>query len=327
MRRLGIVLLGSLLCVGVFCGLLVDAARADTTTDAQKVAVFEDASVGPGEVWDNVVVVGGDLLVQGSVKNRVVVVGGDVTVAESGSIGTEAQPDDTVLVSVFGDVVVQPGGTVLGETVDVAGWRGGPVAAAAGGSVVRTWEVDSILSWVWSTVFLAIVAVLTAVIAPRQIAATRDRARHHFFSSMGWGALTLLIVVPIVTVFLISIIIGILVAVPGVLIGLPLLTVFAFTAVGALAGGLLLRSREVDRGPLMLTAAVGAIVVNLVRWIPVAGVVILVLLWFVGVGATLSALWSWVRDGRRRRRVQEQMSAGGQNGPGPWSAPGTPGTL
>jgi hypothetical protein len=325
MRRLVIVLLGSLLGLGLFCGPLAGAACADTATGAQKVAVFEDATVGSGEVWDVVVVVGGDLLVQGSVENRVVVVGGDVTVADGGRIGTDAEPADTVLVSVFGDVVVQPGGALLGETVDVAGWGGGPVAAA-GGSLVRTWEVGSILSWVWSTVFLAVVAVLAAAVAPRQVAATRDRARHHFFSSMGWGALALLIVVPIATVFLITIIVGILVAVPGLLIGLPLLTVFAFTAVGSLVGGFLLRSRQADRGPLMLAAVVGVIVMNLARWIPVAGVVILVLLWFVGVGATLSALWLWAREGRRRRRDQERMSALGQSGTGSWSAPGTSGT-
>ena len=62
-------------------GAGLSPVRADTDTNAQKVAVFEDATVGVDEVWDNVVVVGGDLLVEGTVKNVVVVVGGDLTLA------------------------------------------------------------------------------------------------------------------------------------------------------------------------------------------------------------------------------------------------------
>lgn len=296
------VLLGTVLVALLWWALLAAPAYADTTTGAQKVAVFEDAIVGAGEVWDNVVVVGGDLRVEGGVKNTVVVVGGDVTVTATGSVGSTAASDDTVLVSVFGDVTVEPGASVQGKTVDFAG-SAGPVTGAVGGSIIRTWDLDSILSWVWSSVFLAIVAAVVVAVAPRQIGAVRDKMRRRFFASIGWGALALIIVVPIVTAFLIITVLGILVAVPWLLIGLPLLSLFGFVAVGALVGRLLLRSREVERGPLMLAAVVGVVIVNLARWIPVAGVVILVLLWFVGVGATILALWQWMRESRQRRRV------------------------
>jgi hypothetical protein len=97
-------------------------ARADTDTNAQKVALFEDAIVGVDQVWDNVVVVGGDLLVEGTVKNVVVVVGGNVTLTSTARVGTDGGRRDTALVSVFGDVTMERGARVTGETVDVGVW-------------------------------------------------------------------------------------------------------------------------------------------------------------------------------------------------------------
>ena len=57
--------------------------------------MFEDATVGADEVWDNVVVVGGDLLVEGTVKNVVVVVGGDVTLASTAQVGERGRSQET----------------------------------------------------------------------------------------------------------------------------------------------------------------------------------------------------------------------------------------
>lgn len=310
--RLVLLVLYLLVLTGLVSGIswvggAVSPARADDGNSSQKIAVFEDARVEAGEEWDNVVVVGGDLVVEGRVKNVVVVVGGDVTVTGNGVVGADVGRGDTALVSVFGDVTVETGGTVSGETVDVAGISWDLPGGVLSASVLRTWEVDSILNWVWSTIFLAVVAVVAVAIAPRQVAVVAGRARRRFFSSLGWGALGAIVVVPIVTVLLIVTIIGILVVIPWLFLGLPLLSLFGLAAVGLMVGRLLLRGSGDSRGPLMLAAVVGIVIINLARWIPVAGVIILGILWLVGFGATYVSLWVWLRERRRQKGRPEQM--------------------
>ena len=237
-----------LVTVSSWLGPGLTPVRADTDTNAQKVAVFEDATVGVNEVWDNVVVVGGDLLVEGTVKNVVVVVGGDVTLASTARVGERGRSQDAALVSVFGDVTVERGARVLGETVDVAGGSGNVTAGSVSDPFLRPWRTGAILNWVWSTIFLAVVAVIATAIAPRQVAVVSDRVRRHFFSSLGWGALGALIVVPIITVILVVTIIGILLVIPWLFIALPLLSLFGFVAVGAMVGRLFFRGSGDEPG-------------------------------------------------------------------------------
>ncbi len=299
-------------------------ARADNTSGDQKVAVFEDVVVGPDEIWDNVVVVGGDAVIRGTVENVVVVVGGDLVVADGAQVGARLNRDDAAVVSVFGDVTVEPGATVRGRTVDVGGGVPGVDTSAAADPVFRPWRTGSILNWIWSTVFLAVVAVIATAIAPRQVAAVRERVRHHFFSSLGWGALGAIIAVPIITVALIITIIGIILVVPWLAIVLPVMSLFGLVAVGAMVGRLILGAKEDKRETVMLAAVLGVIIINISRWIPVAWIIIIGLLWLVGFGATYVAIYVWLRDRRRRRReaaAREQAAWAAATGPGGISSP------
>ena len=293
-------------------------ARAADTSGDQKVAVFEDAVVGPGEAWDNVVVVGGDLLIQGTVYNVVVVVFGDITVADGARVGSGVNPDDAAIVSVFGQVTVQSGAEVRGRTVDVAGGIAG-LDMSVGDPVLRPWRTGAILNWIWSTIFLAVVAVIITAIAPRQVAAVRDRVRKHFFSSLGWGALGAIIAVPIITVALIISVIGIILVVPWLAIVLPIMSLFGLVAVGAMVGRLILGARQDKRETVMLAAVLGVVIINIARWIPVGWIVILGVLWLVGFGATYVAIWAWLRDRRRKKReaaAEEQAAWAAATSPG-----------
>lgn len=302
-------------------------ARADTATDAQKVAVFEDAVVGVDEVWDNVVVVGGDLLVEGTVKNVVVVVGGDLTLTETAQVGTRRGSQDAAIVSVLGDVSVEDGARVRGETFDVGWDLGGVSTGALSDPFLRPWRAGAALNWVWSTIFLAIVALIVAAIAPRQVWAVSDRVRRHFFSSLGWGALGAIIVVPIITVLLIVTIVGILLVIPWLFVALPLLSLFGFVAVGAALGRIIFRGAEWKRDRVMLAAVVGVIILNVLRWIPVGGFIIMAILWFVGFGAAYVAIWAWLRDRRRRRKERMAIERGGPGGMPPMiPSPSVPGS-
>jgi hypothetical protein len=266
---------------------------------AQKVVVFEDLTIGPDEVWDNVVVVGGDVVVQGTVERVLVVVGGNLTVGPRAVIGRGVGPEDAAVVSVFGDVNVEAGGAVFGRTVDVAGNVSDAAQTALGDSVLRTWRVGSIVNWAWSTVVLLVAAAIAAAVAPRQLAIVRERVRNHLFSSLGWGALGAFVLVPIVTVLLIVTIVGVIVAVPWLAVCLPVMSLFGLAAVGATIGRLILGTRSDERGNLIAASVLGLVIVSVVRWIPVAGAVIFGLLWLVGFGATYVAIWAWLRSRHR----------------------------
>ncbi len=281
---------------------------SESQTGPQKIAAFEDVTIGPGEVWEVVVVVGGDVVVEGTVESVVVVVGGDLTVGSDARIGIDLadDPDATPVVSVFGDLTIEPGSVIYGESVDVAGGVSEALSSVFVDPVVRPWSWGSIVGWIVSTVFIAVVALIATAIAPRQVAFVRDRAWRHFWSSLGWGALAVIIVFPLITVLLIVSVIGLVALVPWLAIGLPVLFLFGYAAIGALIGGFILGKRENVRGPMMLTAVLGVVILCVVRWIPWGGAVVIFLALLLGVGATCTAIWEW----RRRKRDRERDAVG-----------------
>src|SRR3990172_2367929 len=134
----------------------------------QKVVIFEDVTIGPDELWDNVVVVGGDVVVQGTVEGTVVVVFGDLTVGPEARIGTSQRPDDDAVVSVFGDITMAGGGRVIGRTVEVGGSISAAARAAFVDPVLRPWRAGAIVSWAWSSVALIVAGLIAAALAPHQ---------------------------------------------------------------------------------------------------------------------------------------------------------------
>jgi MFS family permease len=233
------------------------------------------------------------------VLNVVVVVGGDVVVASDGRVGAGAgrAPDDAAVVSVFGDLVVEPGAVVSGRVVDVGGEGANAVDAMVVNPVVRPWkDWEAIAGWIGSTVFIVLVAAIVAAIAPKQLVRVSERARRHLFSSLGWGALGLMVIVPLVSILLVVTLIGILALLPWWLAAVVAL-LFGYAGVGTLIGRLLMGKSE-QRGRVMLAAVIGVAVLSVVRWIPIAGSVVVFLALLVGLGATFTAIWEW----RRRPR-------------------------
>jgi len=298
------------------------AARADITSSAQKIGVFEDVVINAGETWENVVVVGGDVTVFGTVENVVVVVGGDAYIRSGARVGVGHSRDQQAIVVVFGDVTVDGGAAVNGDIfqgVNSPGWLG--VAAIA--PDYESWSWGSLAGWVWLAVFLALVAVVAVAIAPRQVAFVRERIRRHFFSSLGWGVLLAIIVVPLVTILLIITLVGILLLVPWLGVVVPVIWLFGFVSLGALLGGFILRRRPEERGPLMLAAVLGVLILSVLWWIPVAGGIVLFVLGLVGFGATCVSVWEARRSKRRRPKMPQGGFPAGTLSPGA-VPPGTP---
>ena len=306
-------------------------AGADAVALAQggdsKVTVFGDATIGPNEVRDTVVVVGGNLVVHGTVENMIVIVGGDLLIASDGRVGVGQNhtSQDAAYVSVLGAVTVEPGAVVSGREVHVARSGAGAFHASITDPIVRPWKGwGAIGGWIGSTIFIALVALIAAAIAPRQIVFVSERTRRHLFSSLGWGALGLIIVVPLVTILLIVTLVGILALLPWWLFVIVAL-LFGYAAVGTLIGRLI-NGRNERRGRIMLAAVIGVLVLSVVRWIPIAGSIIVFLALLVGLGAVVTGLWEW----RRRPRVPAGPPGGtygprGPYGSGEYQPPAPPG--
>lgn len=311
----------SLLLMWGACG----PAWADSATVArsgassgQKIGVFEDVVVEPGETWGNVVVIGADAVILGTVENLVVVVGGDALIRAGAHIGRGEDPDDAAVVAVFGSIRAETGASVKGRTVVVGSGfldRLSMIARVGAGPGFAPWHWTVLLSWAWWVVFLTVMGVVATAVCPGVVVLASDQVRHHFFSCLGWGALALIVVVPVVTVLLVVSLFGIPLALIWLGLVVPGVGLFGFISVGTALGRLILRARHDGPGRVMLAAVLGILGLSVLWWIPVAGPVILFLLGLVGAGASCLAVWDWGRRSAHERQQRRPQVAAGQQGP------------
>lgn len=303
----------ALLAVLVSLGILALAApvRAATGGAQQSVGniveVDQDVTVPSGTTADNVFVVGGSVTIAGTVRNVVAGIGADVRLLPSARVGTAGGAGDTSLVVVGGTLTSAPGATILGDTTYE------PLSAVRDVFTSGFWEPIatpfaglSLIGWAGSTVLLVLLGLLVAAVLPRQTRASEERIGRHFWSSLGWGALTALVIVPLITLALVVTIIGILVAIPWMFAAVALF-LFGYLAFGAFLGRSLLRLVGYRGDSLMLAVAVGVIASQLVRLIPYVGAPIVAVMWTIGGGGAIAAFFVWRRS-RRAGAVPTQSA-------------------
>ncbi|HEX5643755.1 MAG TPA: hypothetical protein VFZ86_15690 [Thermoleophilia bacterium] len=262
------------------------------------VEVDQDVTVPSGTTADNVFVVGGSLTIAGTVRNVVAGIGADVRLLPSARVGTAGGAGDTSLVVVGGTLTSAPGAAVVGDTTYE------PLSAVRDVFTSGFWEPIttpfaglSLIGWAGSTVLLVLLGLLAAAVLPRQTRASEERIAGHFWSSLGWGALTALVIVPLITLALVVTIIGILVAIPWLFAAVALF-LFGYLAFGAFFGRSLLRLVGYRGDSLMLAVTVGVIASQLVRLIPYVGAPIVFVMWTIGGGGAIAAFFVWRRSRR-----------------------------
>jgi hypothetical protein len=275
--------------LAIFAGVQPVAAGSTPDDGGVTVKLGGDVTVRQGDKADSVVVVGGDVIVYGVVAHTVVAIGGDVRLMSTAVVGSTVKPDDTSIVVIGGEVSAEPGAVVIGKTVRVSGnWFGAVPGRRVLRSVTRPFRVHSVLGWVAQTLVLVLAALIAAAVAPRQVRAIRDQVRRRPLPALGWGALMML-AIAVASIILVLTIIGLLLLVPVWLLVLPITGMFCFTGVAARAGELLLARDGATGDNLMLSAVLGMLLLNLVRFVPVAGFIVFIALGVVGVGAGLLA--------------------------------------
>ncbi len=284
-----------LLAVCLSCGGAALATSPPATPAPRSGTVVEvghDATVAPDDVVNSAVAVGGDVIVAGTVRGSAVAVGGDVRLLPTALVLGNA-------VSIGGRVDREPLSAVHGNVVSTRfGFVGSAAAAVLGEPVWHPFRAGTLLGWVASTILYALVAVLCTLLVPRQVMTVRDRVVHHPWTSIGWGALTAGVLVPISSILLLVTVLGILVLIPWLLVVVPLALFFGYVSMGAALGARLLAVAGLRRERLLAATVVGVLLLHCLRLIPYAGIAAWALVWVTGFGAATMTAWTWWRNRR-----------------------------
>ena len=297
-------------------------------TDA--VVAFGGDVVVRGHVGSSVVAFGGDITVDGYVGATVVAFGGDIKLGPTAVVGNDMGPRDASVVVMGGALTRAPGAQVHGLVKRSAGSVDlGTIAGSAGRWVIlgRWLGGLSFFGWLVQTAFCLVLALVATALMPTQLRRVQDQLRHRRWASLGWGVLAFFLAVPLTFLLLGITIIGLLLWLP-LLVFVLLTYFFGTTAVAAVVAQKAI-SGFGGKENLMLAVAVGVVGTTIVSRIPVAGVVVLFVMTWLGAGAVVMAVDQRRRERREAAAARAAASALAAAAPGgaqyPGSAPvGTP---
>lgn len=266
-----------------------DAVRVGTSVVVEKGVTARDATS-----------VMGNVRVRGHVTGDAVAVLGTVTIEPGGRVDGDA-------VAVAGSVTIEPGGRVDGDAVAVAGSVHRRAGATIGGSVTQVGSavaLPSIPGWsgipglpggstgtamlggfILSLLFAVVAAVVVALFPDRMemMAAVILEHPGQSFGAALAGGLAILLISGALTI---------------TLIGIPLvLVVGLFTAGILLAGNVAVRlavgvklveAAGQPAKPMIVCAVIGSVVLALLKLVPYAGMLVLVMLSLLGFGAVVA---------------------------------------
>jgi len=348
--RMAVIVKGSALLVILTLALVVlgmaltaSPAQADgaslQTAKGELVEFGNDVVVGPGQdvpsaaafggditvrgtVRQSVIAFGGNITVSGTVRESVVAFGGDVRLLPTAVVGSGMKADDPTVVSFGGKVISETGAQVTGGTKELDGSNWREAFEAIGGGDWGAWFGWSFAGWLVQTAICLVLGLVAAALMPKQLLAVQRSVAARPAASLGWGALTFFVIVPVALIVLVVTIIGILVAIPLAIV-VALAYFFVTTGVAALLAQRVLGSggRQVN---LMLAVTIGVVATTLISQIPVAGTIAVLAMTVFGVGAGVLAFVEWRRD-RKAAPAPAGPAGGLPGGPAGYPAPPTPG--
>jgi hypothetical protein len=260
-------------------------AAAQTAEDDDEGAVIQINSnvvIGADETIDNLVVISGNAVIDGTVRGTLVVIDGDATISGtveddltviSGDINLMDGANVNNVHSIRGDLTRAPGATVRGdvEESDFSGFW-----AALG--------IFSIVLWIGMTVALIVAGIVFALIGGRQLKAaanlmTGEAVNAIIGTVFLWIGLPILAVIALITVIGIPLGLGILIFLMPVLGFLGYLV--AATRLGSLLTGAL---KQPEAGRPVLAVVLGVLLLQVILIIPVLGAlaVFLAAIWGAG---------------------------------------------
>lgn len=271
MKRIAICLLGLIL---LFC-----CAAQAYSGEKTIVKIGEDVFVREGQRVHNVIALGGQVTVSGTVTAHVVAVGGSVVLTRTATIG--------------GDVVCLGGVVVLGKGARIDGTlteiNSSNLSEAISDVLNDNWEgwswIFTIISILFFTGFL-ILALLIVTLMPKPVHLIAGAIQGHLIQVGLWGILVLILIVPLAVLLMLSVV-GI-VLVPLEMTIVACAAILGLVAVARLIGMMLLELvRKKPARPLWETFW-GLLLLWVVGWIPVLGWMIKILALVIGIGGVFA---------------------------------------
>ncbi|MFC1500083.1 hypothetical protein ACFL6T_03585 [Candidatus Zixiibacteriota bacterium] len=271
---------------------LEGAPGRGTSTRRDIFMIGEDVEVGLYQkVIGDVVVIGGKIVVHGSVTGSVISIFGDVQVTSTGRVDGDA-------VTIGGQIYQDAGGTIRGSFVDTHGFI--PNRFFLGGIHGGTLFAISLAAFL----FILILAIVTGLIVPKNVERVELQVHSRFGVSFLVGFATE-ILLPVAFLLLLITVIGIPVALLFLPMALMALFLLGFTGVAKAVGqGASKRGLRIGNSPLALIS-VGVVLIEAVYLagraigipgdiiLPISfatrliGALILYVAWTTGLGAAL----------------------------------------
>ncbi|MRR17651.1 MAG: hypothetical protein EG826_14480 [Deltaproteobacteria bacterium] len=253
------------------------------TAPAEAKIIFQagqDITIADGQNADNVIVIGGQITVNGLVEQNVVAIAGSVVLTKRAVVRGN--------VIVVGGVVARGSGSlVYGEVTEINSTTLSEAVTSAMRGELEGWSlILNIISLCFFAIILITTLIMTLLI-PRSLALIANAIESNKLKSLIWGILATLMIVPFFMLLAISII-GI-VLIPLAFTVLLIAAIVGFIAFGVLLGNFLIT--RIFRGykkSLVKEALVGVSLLWLLGWIPFyIGMLIKALAITFGLGGVL----------------------------------------
>ena len=227
-------------------------AAAVELNEGDIVKFGKDITVEEGEkVSGDIVAIGGDVHVMGTVEGDVVSIGGNIYVTSTGVIEKDAT-------SVGGDVEKEPGAVIKGQTQGLSFLPGG----FFGFHPITFWNRGiGFLFTLLMILFLFFLSIISLALVPRNVQKIKDEVSRNAWKSALIGFLGEILILPVFILLLITII-----GIPVAILILPLFILIAmilgYTSVSLIVGEKLKQNTNLKPQTQMLTLALGILAVE-----------------------------------------------------------------
>jgi len=227
-------------------------AAAVELNEGDIVKFGKDITVEEGEkVSGDIVAIGGDVHVKGTVEGDVVSIGGNIYVTSTGVIEKDAT-------SVGGDVKKEPGAVIKGQTQGVGFFPGRFFVFHPGAFWNR--GIGFLFTFLM-ILFLFFLSIISLALVPRNVQKIKDEISRNAWKSALIGFLGEILILPVFILLLITII-----GIPVALLILPLFILIAmilgYTSVSLIVGEKLKQNTNLKPQTQMLTLALGILAVE-----------------------------------------------------------------
>jgi hypothetical protein len=266
--------LNGLAALLIFLGF---AAGAHAETNSI-VKINSDVVIEENTKVRHVIVVGGQITVNGTVEQHVVAIGGSAVLTRTAVVG--------------GDVFVLGGIIAVGNGADVRGTvteiNSSNISDAISSLLSDDWEGWSWLFAIFSVVvFFAtlVIAVPIVTLIPKPIITISEGITEHTYRATIAGFIGLMLIAPIMVLLTLSVI-GI-VLIPLQIVVVVCAAVFGFIAVAQILGKRVLVLAKKPNPSLVRQTFWGLLVLWIIGWIPYVGLMIKVLAIVLGMGGVM----------------------------------------